>query len=61
MAAGQTKLANLFNPQVVGDLIATELPKKIKNEVVKVINDYFTITMKLKDYIINNICFKRSK
>lgn len=38
-----------------------KLPKKIKNEVVKVINDYFTITMKLKDYIINNICFKRSK
>ena len=30
MAAGQTKLTNLFNPQVVGDLIATELPKKIK-------------------------------
>ena len=26
----QTKLTNLFNPQVVGDLIATELPKKIK-------------------------------
>ena len=25
-----TKLTNLFNPQVVGDLIATELPKKIK-------------------------------
>ena len=30
MATGQTKLANLINPQVMADMIAAELPKKIK-------------------------------
>ena len=30
MATGQTKLANLINPQVMADIIAAELPKKIK-------------------------------
>ena len=30
MATGQTKLTNLINPQVMADMIAAELPKKIK-------------------------------
>ena len=30
MATGQTKLANLINPQVMADMIAAELPQKIK-------------------------------
>ena len=30
MATGQTKLTNLFNPQVVGDLLETQIPAKIK-------------------------------
>ena len=39
MATGQTKLANLFNPQVVADMIAAELPKKIKMEPFAVVDD----------------------
>ena len=29
----ETKLANLINPQVMADMIAAELPKKIKIEL----------------------------
>ena len=52
-----TKLTNLFNPQVVGDLIATELPKKIKMMPFAVVDNTLqgvagnTITIPKFDYI----------
>ena len=39
MATGQTKLTNLINPQVMADMIAAELPKKIKMEPFAVVDD----------------------
>ena len=35
----ETKLANLINPQVMADMIAAELPKKIKMEPFAVVDD----------------------
>ena len=39
MATGQTKLTNLINPQVMADMIAAELPKKIKMAPFAVIDN----------------------
>ena len=39
MATGQTKLANLINPQVMADMIASELPKKIKMSPFAVVDN----------------------
>ena len=36
-----------------------KLPKKIKNEIIKVIDDYTYVCTKLKDYIMNVICSKK--
>ena len=39
MATGQTKLTNLINPQVMADMIAAELPKKIKMSPFAVVDN----------------------
>ena len=57
MATGQTKLTNMVNPQVMADMIAAELPKKIKIAPFAVVDTTLqgvagnTITIPKFDYI----------